>query len=93
MNNFNSDITKSLLESFRANRIITSSVNDMFKIAEDERIEKFKAYRVALPWYLWPFKLVITSIAYKSFKDGLAHDNQDTVKFRRPTEYKEARDD
>lgn len=47
----------------------------------------------AAPEILLGLIQAITSIAYKSFKDGLAHDNQDTVKFRRPAEYKEVRDD
>ena len=88
MNDFNSDVTKRLLDRFNASDILASAANNIFKIAEHERAERFKQYSVAIPWYLRPFKSAITAIAYKSFKDGLGHDNKDTVTFRRPAEYK-----
>ena len=88
MNDSTREIMKRFGESMERSFIGSITRDNIFIKQEAEKKIKFSKYSVVIPWYLKPFRKVLTNIAYASFKDGLSDGCTDTVTFRRPAPFK-----
>lgn len=86
MNSFNpEELQRMILDKFDA----TFAHENIFERRRKKILKAFSGVELLIPWYLIPFRKIVTSIALYAFEKGMEENNKnDTVTVKRPTEYK-----